>query len=31
MSDIGHHFRNIHFQNLVEENEELRRRIAKLT
>ena len=31
MSDFNMHFRNIHLQNLVDENEELRRRVAKLT
>lgn len=31
MADLGHHYRNVHLQNLVDENEELRRRITKLT
>lgn len=31
MTDMNHHFRNMHLQNLVDENEELRRRITKLT
>lgn len=31
MSDLGPHFRALHFQSLAEENEDLRRRVAKLT
>jgi len=31
MADMSAHFRNIHLQNLAEENEDLRRRISKLT
>ena len=31
MNDLGPHFRALHFQSLAEENEELRRRVAKLT
>lgn len=31
MTDLGHHFRALHFQSLAEENEDLRRRVAKLT
>lgn len=31
MTEMNHHFRNMHLQNLVDENEELRRRINKLT
>ncbi len=31
MADLGHHFRALHFQSLAEENEDLRRRVAKLT
>lgn len=31
MAELGQHFRALHFQSLAEENEELRRRVAKLT
>ena len=31
MNDLGPHLRALHFQSLAEENEELRRRVAKLT